>query len=139
MEERNARVGSRVLVVEDELLIALMVKDMLADLGCACVGPIVTLEEGIAAAASVHCDAAIINLVLQGRMTYAVVEELAARNIPFCFASGVPQRGIHDKWRERPFLRKPYVLEEVQEFLTKVLVPRRWASDVQPTAGAVPR
>lgn len=124
MEERNGIVAGRVLVVEDEFLIAQMVKDMLADLGCACVGPIVTLEEGIAAAASVDCDAAIINLVLQGRMAYAVVEELVTRNIPFCFASGLPPHGVDEKWRERPFIRKPYVLEEVQDFLTKVLVAK---------------
>jgi len=124
MEDRNGIVAGRVLVVEDEFLIAQMVKDMLADLGCACVGPIVTLEEGIAAATSVECDAAIINLVLQGRMAYAVVEELAMRNIPFCFASGVPQSRVDEKWRERPFIRKPYVLREVREFLTEVLVTK---------------
>ena len=122
MEYPSGMAGQRrILVVEDEFLIAQMVKDMLADLECACIGPIVTMEAGIAAAANVVCDAAIINLVIQGQMAYPIVEELAARNIPFCFASGVPPRGIHEKWRTSPFISKPYVLGEVRDFLTRVL------------------
>lgn len=113
----KAGAGRRVLVVEDEFLIAQMVGDMLVELDCVCVGPIMTLEAGVSAAASVHCDAAIINLIIQGEMAYAVVEELAARNIPFCFASGTSPDGVHEKWRQRPFIRKPYLLDEVRAFL----------------------
>ena len=111
----------RVLLVEDEYLIAAMVADMLADLACECLGPIGTMEEGIKAARSVVCDAAIINLMIEGRHAYEITEILAERNIPFCFASGVPQTEILEKWRSRPFIRKPYVLENVRDFLLSVL------------------
>lgn len=97
----------RVLVIEDEYLIAAMVADMLADLRCECVGPIATLETGIEAAKTEPCDAAIINLVIQGYHAYEVIEALAARNIPFCFASGAPQTNIREQWRDRPFMMKP--------------------------------
>jgi low affinity Fe/Cu permease len=110
----------RVLVVEDEFLIAQMVKDMLAELECECVGPILTMEEGIAAAASVACEAAIINLVIQGQMAYPIVEELSTRGIPFCFASGAPPHGLEERWRSSPFIRKPYLIHELREFLLQL-------------------
>jgi DNA-binding response OmpR family regulator len=132
MEDLNRTTARRILVVEDEFLIAHMVKDMLAELECACIGPIMTMEPGVAAAASVACDAAIINLVIQGQMAYPIVEELYRRNIPFCFASGVPRHDIHEKWRNSPFISKPYVLAEVRDFLTQVLSTRPPAAAVQP-------
>jgi DNA-binding response OmpR family regulator len=122
----------RILVVEDEFLIAQMVKDMLAELECECVGLIQTLEEGIAAAASVDCDGAIINLVIQGKMAYPIVEELSARDIPFCFASGAPPHGLEEKWRARPFIRKPYLIQELRDFLLQ-LPAGPPTSSVQPT------
>jgi hypothetical protein len=61
---------SRVLVVEDEFLIAAMVQDMLSDLGYDCLGPLVTLEAGVAAATTEQFEAAIINLVIQGRHSW---------------------------------------------------------------------
>jgi hypothetical protein len=113
--------GRRVLLVEDEFLIAQMVADMLADLECVCVGPVMTMADGVKAAANADCDAAIINLIIQGEMAYPIVETLARREIPFCFASGVLPRGVEEKWRPRPFIRKPYVLAEVRAFLEQVL------------------
>jgi DNA-binding response OmpR family regulator len=111
----------RVLVVEDEFLIAAMVEDILRDFECECVGPIRTLEEGVEAARTEVVDAAIINLMLQGKHAYPVIEVLADRNIPFCFASGVRPADLPERWRERPFLTKPYVLAEVRAFLATVL------------------
>jgi hypothetical protein len=108
---------SRVLVVEDEFLIAAMVQDMLSDLGYDCLGPLITLEAGVAAAASEQFEAAIINLVIQGRHSYEIVEILAARGIPFCFASGLGKEDVSEPWRDRPFLTKPYTLVNVRDFL----------------------
>jgi response regulator RpfG family c-di-GMP phosphodiesterase len=130
MWDTDKAAGRRILVVEDEFLIAQMVGDMLADLDCTCIGPIMTLEAGIVAAASVQCDAAIINLVIQGQKAYAVVEELAARNIPFCFASGVSPDSVHEKWRQHRFIRKPFLIEEVRTFLDEVLGGKPDVADV---------
>jgi DNA-binding response OmpR family regulator len=113
--------GARILLIEDEYLIAEMVCDMITDLGCHCIGPIITMDEGLKAATTETCDAAIINLVIQGRHAYAIAAALAARNIPFCFASGLPQHDIQEQWRARPFLAKPYALENVHAFLLAVL------------------
>lgn len=111
----------RVLVVEDEFLIAAMVEGILSDFECECVGPIASLEEGVEAARTEVVDAAIINLILQGKHAYPVIEVLAERNIPFCFASGVRPADLPERWHERPFLTKPYVIAEVRAFLATVL------------------
>ena len=63
---------------------------------------------------------AIINLIIQGQMAYAVAEELAARNIPFCFASGTSPASVHEKWRQRRFISKPDLLDDVRAFLDEV-------------------
>jgi DNA-binding response OmpR family regulator len=123
-EEIEAVISSprgRVLVIEDEFLIAAMVEDLLADFECDCVGPIANLEEGVAAARTEIVDVAIINLMIQGKPAYAVTEALAERNIPFCFASGVRPTDLPERWRDRPFLTKPYVIADVRAFLVTVL------------------
>jgi DNA-binding response OmpR family regulator len=114
---RAALPRSRILVVEDEFLIAAMVKDMLSDLGYECLGPITTMEAGVVAAATEEFEGAIINLLIQGRHAYAIVEILASRGIPFCFASGLTKQDVSEAWRDRPFLMKPYALADVRDFL----------------------
>lgn len=109
--------------MEDEVLIAEMVKSMLADLGCQCLGPITDLELALAAARDDSFDAAILNLVIEGKNAYAVAEIVAERGLPFTFASGVPRGSIDLKWRDRPYLAKPYVMEDV----------RRWLESLRPS------
>ena len=79
--------GQRILVVEDEALIAMLVLDYLRDLGCICIGPYARLPEALHAAKTAPIDAAILNLVLQGKPAYEVADVLAKRGIPFVFAS----------------------------------------------------
>jgi CheY-like chemotaxis protein len=114
----------RILVVEDEVLIAEMVKGMLDDLGCQSLGPITNLEFALAAARTESFDAAILNLVIGGENAYAVAEVVAERGIPFAFASGVPWSSIDLKWRDRPYLAKPYVTADISRWLES-LSPKR--------------
>jgi CheY-like chemotaxis protein len=114
----------RILVVEDEVLIAEMVKGMLDDLGCQCLGPITNLELALAAARTESFDAAILNLVIGGENAYAVAEVVAERGMPFAFASGVPRSSIDPKWRDRPYLAKPYVTADISRWLES-LSPKR--------------
>ena len=111
----------RVLLVEDELLIAVTVQEMLEDLGCEVIGPITTLSEALDHCASTDADAAVLNLILKGEEAYAVAAVLAARNIPFGFASGVDQEHAMRDWKDRPFLTKPYSPADLRDFLRQVL------------------
>ena len=111
----------RVLVVEDEGLIAVDLVSILAELGCDCVGPVFGLAEAIRQAKTAEIDAAILNLILDGQPAYAVAEILAARGIPFGFASGVLLITVEPRWADRPFLRKPYSAKEVLQLVESVL------------------
>jgi hypothetical protein len=94
---------------------------MLEDLGCEVVGPVATLTEALQICSTIDADAAVINLILQGKAAYSVAAILAARNIPFGFASGVDQQHTDDGWKARPFLSKPYSEDGLKEFLREVL------------------
>ena len=97
----------RVLLVEDEVLISIHVAQLLDEIGCEMIGPLADIPAAVQAAETGVIDAAILNLVIGGLDAYAVAEVLAARNIPFAFASGVPETSIGDAWKGRPFLSKP--------------------------------
>src|ERR1700736_2798568 len=84
----------RILVVEDEVLIAECIRDLLTELGHECIGPFRRLEDAVHHAQTADVDAAILNLILAGKNAYAVAEILQRREIPFGFASGVPRSGL---------------------------------------------
>ena len=111
----------RVLVVEDEALIAVMVEDFLDLIGCECIGPITHLPTALTAAETEEFDAAILNLIIGGKNAYPVAEILLRRGIPFAFASGVPRDGFDEKWKSSPFLAKPYGAEDIRTLMTTLL------------------
>jgi DNA-binding response OmpR family regulator len=111
----------RILVVEDEALIAVMIEDFLDLLGCECVGPITHLPTALKAAETEDVDAAILNLVIGGKNAYAVAEILHRRGIPFGFASGVPRDDFDQRWHSNPFIPKPYGMEDVRGLMTALL------------------
>ena len=111
----------RILVVEDETLIAVYLQEILDELGCEVVGPVRHDGEALEHARNGVFDAAVLNLVIEGKKIYSVVEVLAARGVPFGFASGVPRDGLDGKWRDRPFLDKPFEAAGVRAFVLELL------------------
>ena len=111
--------GKRILLVEDEAVIAFAVEDMLLDLGCEVVGPAFRLEDARRMAATEAIDAAILDVNLNDERSYAVAEELARRSIPFLFATGYAEGGI-DWPQETELLPKPYRREQVQMALERL-------------------
>lgn len=107
--------GRRVLVVEDETMLGLMVERILADLGCVPVGPATTLAEAIRLASFEEVDAAILDVNLRGRSVQPVAEILRERGIPFLLATGY---GTVD-WEDEgmPVLRKPFQHEDLARAL----------------------
>jgi hypothetical protein len=75
-----------------------------------------------------------LNVVIGGVHVYPVAEVLSARGIPFAFASGVPQGSIDEDWRKRPYLSKPYLIDDLRRFLTQS-VPS-WRGPTDPGAPA---
>lgn len=100
--------GLRVFVAEDEALVAMLVEDMLADIGCTVVGPAANLEEALDLARSGEMDVAVLDVNLAGRPVFPVADLLRTRGIPYVFASGYGESGISDDHRGAPVLQKPF-------------------------------
>jgi CheY-like chemotaxis protein len=98
----------KVLVVEDEALVSMLVEDMLTDLGCAIVGPAAEIEEALRLANSADIDAALLDVNLGGRPIFPVADALKARGVPFAFASGYGEAGLSDDHRGAAVLQKPF-------------------------------
>lgn len=116
----TALTGLRLLIVEDEMMVAMMVEDMLADLGCVVVDVAGTLSRGLALAADtgVVLDGAILDVNLGGDKVYPIAELLAARSIPFIFATGYGIAGIAESFSRVPALAKPYDARALEHMLT---------------------
>ena len=80
--------GRRILVVEDEMLVLMMTEGMLADLGCESVTAAATVDQAIALIDAQVFDAAMLDMNLKGNQSHAVADALAARGVPFIFATG---------------------------------------------------
>lgn len=113
---------SRVLIVEDEALIAMLLEEMLADRGFHVAGVAATLEEGEQLADKLDIDAAILDVSLNGSTVFPVAEKLNARNVPFVFTTGYGEAGLPNQWSDRPVFTKPYDITELTEALAQ-LVP----------------
>jgi CheY-like chemotaxis protein len=104
----NSATGKRVLVVEDELMIRMLLQDMLTDLGHTLAGEAGGIDEALKLAKQSEFDVAILDVNLNGQPISPVVEVLLARGLPFVFATGYGQRGVPERYRTTPTLQKPF-------------------------------
>lgn len=109
--------GLRILVVEDEAAISLLLEDMLLDFGCEVVGPAARLATALEVVAREEVDLAILDVNVAGEPIYPVAEALAARSIPFVFSTGYGSAGIRDTFRDRPVLQKPFAQHDLKQKL----------------------
>lgn len=113
--------GRRILVVEDSPLIAIVLQDMLQDMGCSVAGPTGNLANAAELAEREKLDAAIIDINIRGAKVFPVADLLAQRDIPFLLASGYADWTLPEHLRERPRLTKPYSADTVERALRKLL------------------
>lgn len=123
VETHEPLTGAKVLVLEDETLVSMMVEDMLLDLGCEVVGPFAKLDQALAFLDSGEgqVDAALLDVNLGGVRSFPMAEALAGKGVPFVFTTGYDESGLPDVWRGRPTLRKPFMMGEMAEALRKAL------------------
>jgi PAS domain S-box-containing protein len=103
--------GLRVLVIEDEALIAMFVEDLLDQLGCTLVGVCSSVAEGLATAQQAELDLALLDVNVAGQPVYPVAQALERRGLPMVFMSGYRQ--LDESWRARPSVQKPFDLEQL--------------------------
>jgi CheY-like chemotaxis protein len=112
--------GSRILIVEDEMMILLMMEEMLPDIGAA-VTVAATVKQALASIDAKVFDAATLDLNLNGNESYPVADTLAARGVPFLFSTGYSQQNLKHGYRDRPVLRKPFKPRDLVDSLTRLL------------------
>src|ERR1700751_4383382 len=114
---RNPLCGRHILVVEDEMIVAQLLQDMLADLGCLTVGPAASVDEALSMIEMQAFDAAVLDVNLSGQMSYPVADALAALGTPFVFSTGYASNRLQEGYRMFPALQKPYHLTELRDAL----------------------
>lgn len=108
MSETRSFAGLRVLVVEDEMMVSMLIEDMLTDLGCTVVGPASRLDEAIELANQNGLDCAVLDVNLGGQPIFPLADLLRERGRPFAFATGYGDAGLRDVDRGSPVLQKPF-------------------------------
>ena len=98
----------RVLVVEDEMLVAMLIEDMLQDLGHVPIGPATRLEAGIKLADDETLDLAILDVNLGGAKSFPIADLLTARGVPVIFATGYGIGGVDQRFAAFPVIAKPF-------------------------------
>jgi CheY-like chemotaxis protein len=112
--------GRRVLVVEDEMLVLIMIEDMLADLGCQSVTAAATVDKALASINSQVFDVALLDMNLNGDDSHPVAEALSARGVPFVYSTGNAGQSLREGYSDRPVLKKPFKYEELAAILTRL-------------------
>jgi CheY-like chemotaxis protein len=112
--------GKRVLVVEDEPMIRLLLDDMLTDLGYSMAAEAGRLDEALAVAKQGEFDVAILDVNLNGQPITPVVDVLVERGVPFVFVSGYARRGIPEAHSQIPLLQKPFQADGLARALASV-------------------
>jgi PAS domain S-box-containing protein len=108
--------GNRVLLVEDEILVAMMMRDVLTELGFSVVGPFSRLSQAMVAAVHDDIDAGIIDINLGGEFVYPVAEVLVARRIPFVFVTGYGVESVDGRFGSVPVIKKPLQRQVLEKF-----------------------
>ena len=118
----QAFAGRRVLIVEDESLVAMLLETILEDMGCVAVGPAATVDEGLRMVSEEEVvDAALLDVNVAGKQVFPIAEALKARGVPFVFSTGYGEGGLPDEWRGQATLQKPFTEAAVRDALMKAM------------------
>lgn len=113
--------AGRVLIVEDEMLVAMLIEDMLVELGFEVVGPAMRLQRALQIAREESFDVAVLDVNLANERSFPVADVLRKRGIPFLFASGYGSSGLNDDFSSAVTLQKPFEQHQLQQAISRVL------------------
>jgi CheY-like chemotaxis protein len=111
----------RVLIVEDEAAISMLIEDMLLDLGIEIVGPASRLDPALQLAREAEFDAAILDINIGGVQSYPVADVLLSRGIPAIFATGYGSSVLPERFRSCQILYKPFDQHQFSKALQRTL------------------
>lgn len=113
--------NARLLIVEDEYLIRLLLEDMLVELGCSIAAVASNLDDGKKAAQTSEIDLAILDVNIDGQQVFPIADILRDRKLPFIFITGYGARGLPEHYRDLPTLQKPFQMHDLEATLARVL------------------
>ncbi|RXN88225.1 response regulator [Achromobacter aloeverae] len=113
----------KILVVEDEALVAMLIEDYLTDFGCAVVGPAGSVKQALLLLDAESVDAAVLDMNLGGDPVEPVAAALAEKGIPFFYSTGYGDQGRRTDYPAQ-VLGKPFNQEQLRTALVRVLTER---------------
>jgi CheY-like chemotaxis protein len=113
----SSLIGRRILVVEDEPMIVMLIESLLEELGCIVADVAAKPASALQIIGSTGIDAAILDVNLNGVDSFGIANVLAERRIPFVFATGYGGSRLPPEFAGRPVLQKPYRIEELAQAL----------------------
>src|SRR4051812_15863112 len=120
----------RVLVVEDEALIAMLVEDMIHDSGGEMIGSAGKLTDAVDLARTAQADVALLDLNLGGALAYPVADVLRQRGVPIVFTSGYGSAALIQRFQDCPILDKPFDQNSLEQAIGTVLRSRAASPDL---------
>lgn len=115
--------GARILVAEDEFLLASLLEQDLISAGCLVVGPFTQVGKAMQAANDEQLNLAILDINLNGEMSYSLADELLLRGVPLIFLTGYGSTVLPERFRTFPRIEKPYdparLIEEVERAMLR--------------------
>ncbi len=124
MSENRSFAGLRVLVVEDEMMVSMLIEDMLGELGCQVVGPASRLDEAMALVEEADLDCAVLDVNLGGQPIFPLADLLRKKGAPFAFATGYGDAGLRDVDKGSPVLQKPFRESDLARVLGELSAAR---------------
>lgn len=114
--------GRRILVVEDESLVAMLLETILEDMECVPVGPVSSVADALKTVTEEDAlDAALLDVNVAGTYVFPVAEALKAKGVPFVFSTGYGEGGLPDEWRGQPTIQKPFTEDTVRQALMQAV------------------
>jgi FOG: CheY-like receiver len=123
-ESDNSLSGLQILIVEDEGAIALLLEDMLMDLGCEIAGTAARVSKAMELInGTAKIDIALLDLNIAGESAYPLAEELMRKSIRFLFSTGYGDVGLKNEFSHAPVLQKPFTQRDLKARLLELVKP----------------
>jgi CheY-like chemotaxis protein len=113
--------GRGVLIVEDEAMVAMLLEDLLHELGCHVVEIASRVDTALTFVTERQFDVAILDVNLKSETSYPVADLLELRKLPYLFATGYGMEVIPEKYRQRAVLQKPFRKQELEDALLRTM------------------
>ncbi|MBG6120249.1 MULTISPECIES: response regulator [unclassified Sphingobium] len=114
--------GLKVLIVEDESMVAMLIEDMFEDLGCEILASAGSVADALRLLPDIRPDFALLDVNLAGERVLPVAAALAERNVPFAFATGYGGDGLPEGFEDKPFIGKPFQLQQLADAVSLAVV-----------------